>query len=168
VRGCWACGCARTFTALSGQVDDTHRAAYTSRGGDKVSFLNTDRIFSTLTRFGCDHRTNKTNSSRNSEVIHAGAENALNSILKPPLVFVLVPVFLIPVSRSLLPSQFAQNTPLSARAPNAICILRKAQHSSPTPRQTRRRARRAARVYHQDARQGSGPTRPSALELFHR
>jgi hypothetical protein len=32
-----ACGGARAFTTLSGQVDNTHRAAYTPWGGDEVS-----------------------------------------------------------------------------------------------------------------------------------
>src|SRR6266436_4899369 len=76
-RYCWACGGARAFTALSEQVDDSHRTAYTSRGGDEASFFQI-----TLVDIECSWPDEVTISSRNSEVIHAGAKKPR---ISPPL-----------------------------------------------------------------------------------
>ena len=69
----WACGGARAFTTLSGEVDNTHRAAYTPRGRDEVSLpkpLLVNAEYSWL-----DEVANHLSiSSRNSQVIHAGEE----------------------------------------------------------------------------------------------
>ena len=62
------------------QVDNTHRAAHTSRGGDEVSFLiyfGEIQEYSWLDEVAI--------SSRNSEVIHAGAEMPTGSPLFVPV-----------------------------------------------------------------------------------